>query len=311
MRSALHAHTENRIRLRRLLNARGRVISPVSVFDNMSAHMVEEAGGPVMQLAGSVASHVTCGAPDLLLATVDEVADLCARITRRRSIPLLVDADHGFGNALSVERSLEKLAGAGVSGLTLEDTILPAAYASAGTTVQGSAGGFALTNAREHLLKLSAAVACKNEIDPALCVFARSSSLPAEGIESLCERLAMYKTSGVDGFHLIGAPSVSQWASIQEAAGPDLPLIVSGKQNISDEELAACGVVFRLTGHAPFLAAMQAAYSHIQAACGQSQGTTLPPPISSEVLAKLLDVDRYKATQKKYLAIASPAAGMK
>jgi len=75
--------------------------------------------------AGSVASMVVLGAPDIILLTLSEFAAQARRICRASSIPLICDADHGYGNALNVMRTVEELANAGVSGLTIEDTDLP------------------------------------------------------------------------------------------------------------------------------------------------------------------------------------------
>src|SRR3954470_20954346 len=119
--------TNRRERFRATLD-RGRCIHPASVYDPISARIAEDLGFEAGMLAGSVASLAVLGAPDIVLLTLTEFAAQAYRINRAGSLPLLVDADHGYGNALSVKRTVEELETAGVSGLTIEDTLLPIAF---------------------------------------------------------------------------------------------------------------------------------------------------------------------------------------
>ena len=91
-----------------------------SVFDAMSARLAEAAGFEIGMLAGSIASAMAIGAPDWTLITLTEFADQARRITRASDISLMVDADHGYGNALNVMRTVEEMENAGVSALTIE-----------------------------------------------------------------------------------------------------------------------------------------------------------------------------------------------
>jgi carboxyvinyl-carboxyphosphonate phosphorylmutase len=97
-------------------------IHPASVFDPISARLAEDAGYEAGMLAGSIASMTVLGAPDLTLLTLTEFAGQAYRICRAGTLPLLVDADHGYGNALNVARTVEELENAGVAALTIEDT---------------------------------------------------------------------------------------------------------------------------------------------------------------------------------------------
>ncbi|MCH7889010.1 MAG: isocitrate lyase/phosphoenolpyruvate mutase family protein, partial [Proteobacteria bacterium] len=119
--------TERRERLRALLAGR-RCIHPGSVFDPISARIAEDLGFEVGMFAGSVASMVVLGAPDLIVLTLTEFAEQAHRICRAGNLPLLVDADHGYGNALNVKRTVEELETAGVAALTIEDTALPQSF---------------------------------------------------------------------------------------------------------------------------------------------------------------------------------------
>src|SRR4029079_9009110 len=121
--------TERRGRLRAIVEG-GRCIFPASVYDGISARIAGELGFEAMMFAGSVASFSVLAAPDLCVLTLTEFAAQAYRINRAGSLPLCVDADHGYGNALSVKRTVEELETAGVSALTIEDTLLPEAFGS-------------------------------------------------------------------------------------------------------------------------------------------------------------------------------------
>src|SRR5262252_8637041 len=100
--------TKRRERCRALL-AGGRCVHPGSVFDPISARIAEDLGFEIGIFAGSIASFTVLGAPDLILLTLSEFAEQAYRINRAGKLPLLVDADHGYGNALNVKRTIEEL----------------------------------------------------------------------------------------------------------------------------------------------------------------------------------------------------------
>src|SRR5258708_6602610 len=119
--------TERRRRFRAIF-AGTRCVRPASVFDAVSARIAEDLGFEIGMFAGSVASLAVLGAPDLIVVTLTEFAEQAYRICRAGNLPLLVDADHGYGNALNVMRTVQELEAAGVAALTIEDTALPAGF---------------------------------------------------------------------------------------------------------------------------------------------------------------------------------------
>src|ERR671912_1119623 len=112
----------------RAVLAGNECVHPGSVFDPISARIAEDLGFEVGMLGGSVASMVVLGAPDLFVLTLSELAEQVRRICRAGTLPVLVDADHGYGNALNVMRTVEELETAGLAGLTIEDTELPRTF---------------------------------------------------------------------------------------------------------------------------------------------------------------------------------------
>src|SRR5256885_3218358 len=106
---------------------------PGSVYDAISIRIAEDLGFEVGMFGGSVASLAVLGDPDITLITLTELADQMRRMSRAAALPVLVDADHGYGNALNVRRTVDGLEAAGAAGLTIEDTLLPQAYGQAKT----------------------------------------------------------------------------------------------------------------------------------------------------------------------------------
>ena len=109
-------------------------VRPASIFDPVSSRLASDLGFSFGMLGGSIASHTVLGAPDLAGITRAELAEQCRRITRASDISLMVDADHGYGNALNVKRTVEELETAGVAALTIEDTDLPQPFGTVGST---------------------------------------------------------------------------------------------------------------------------------------------------------------------------------
>ncbi|MEK9849959.1 MAG: isocitrate lyase/phosphoenolpyruvate mutase family protein, partial [Candidatus Puniceispirillum sp.] len=119
--------SKRRHRFRDLL-AGGECVTPATVFDPLSARMIEDLGGQVGMLAGSVAAMAILGAPDRMLITASEFSDMAYRICRAADLAVIADADHGYGNAMNVQRTVRDLDHAGLAAITIEDTNLPHPY---------------------------------------------------------------------------------------------------------------------------------------------------------------------------------------
>ncbi len=109
-----------------------RCVYPASVYDPMTARLAADLGYEIGMFSGSVASLTILGAPDIVVLTLSEFAAQALRINRAGNLPLMVDADHGYGNALNVKRTVEELETVGVCGLSIEDTVLPPVFGSRG-----------------------------------------------------------------------------------------------------------------------------------------------------------------------------------
>ncbi|NNE64372.1 MAG: isocitrate lyase/PEP mutase family protein [Gammaproteobacteria bacterium] len=230
-------------------------VYPASVFDPISARIAEEIGFEIGMFAGSVASLTVLGDPDHILLTLSEFAEQAYRINRAGHLPLLVDADHGYGNALNVKRTVEELETAGVAALSIEDTDLPRPYASGGKS--------SLISIEEGVGKMRAALAGRQ--DPELVIAARTSCIKINGIQDTIARIQAYQNTGVDAIFLIGVSSRQQLQEISEIC--TLPIILGGAAaELKDlEYLASMGVRICLQGHQPVMAAIQATHNTLKA----------------------------------------------
>lgn len=248
-------HTEQRKRFRAILNGT-ECLSPASVYDALSARVAESVGYKLGILAGSVSSNTTLAAPDLILLTLTDFADQVRRIMRVSDLSLLVDADHGYGNALNVMRTVQELEHAGVSAMSIEDTSLPIRYGQ-------PEGQDELISTGEMVGKLKAAVAARR--DPSTVIAGRTAALKVEDTARTVERVKAYAACGVDCIFVIGVETVDQIKAIHDAA--KLPVIVgSAPASIQREDFAKAGARVLLQGHQPVAAAvkaLRAVYEHL------------------------------------------------
>jgi carboxyvinyl-carboxyphosphonate phosphorylmutase len=241
--------------------------------------------------AGSIASLTVLGAPDLILLSLTEFAEQARRICRAGSLPLLVDADHGYGNALNVMRTVEELETAGVAALSIEDTELPAAF--------GSAGAARLVSLEEGVGKMRAALAARQ--DEALVIAGRTSAAALGPIEDAVARLTAYEAAGVDALFVVGATTRVQLDAI--AAATRLPLILGGVgKELSDREyLSARRVRIALQGHQPFMAAVEAVYATLKALREGTPPASLTGIAPAERMKTLMRDADYKRWTKDFL----------
>ena len=279
--------TERRMRFRDYLTRDG-CVRPASVFDAMSARLAEAAGFEIGMLAGSIASAVAIGAPDWTLITLTEFADQARRITRASDISLMVDADHGYGNALNVMRTVEEMENAGVSALTIEDTVLPTPFAS-GPDQQ-------LISIEEMTGKLKAALKARQ--DKSLVIIGRSIAGP----DSVEERARAYADQGVDALFFTGVSTISQLERIHNDTA--LPLLTGSRAPELDDldRMATAGVRIAQKGHLPIRAAMKALLDTYNAQKSGLGGNELRDTLASEDTMNIaLGQDSYDQWKQEFL----------
>lgn len=284
--------TERRQRYREIL-AGNRCVHPASVFDPISARAAEDLGFEIGMFAGSIASGTVLGAPDLIVLTLSEFADQIHRICRAGNLSLMVDADHGYGNALNVRRTVEELETAGVSCLTIEDTLLPLSF--------GNASEGSLISVEEGVGKMKAALSGRQ--DPNLVVAGRTSALRHGGVPEAIKRVKAYEQAGVDAVFLAGAQTKAEVEAIH--AETRIPLLLGGVGGeLTDLEfLGANGVKVALQGHLPFAAAVKAVYDTLKALREGVPPADLRDKIASpELMNQLTRRDDYNQWIKDFLS---------
>jgi oxaloacetate decarboxylase len=284
------SHTEQRKKMRAILNG-SKCQSPASVFDALSARVAESVGYELGMLAGSVASNTTLAAPDLIVLTLTEFADQIRRIMRASNLSLLVDADHGYGNALNVMRTVQECEHSGVSAMTIEDTALPRRF--------GQEKPEELISTAEMVGKLKAAVAARQ--DPTTVIVGRTAALKAEDLERTIARVKAYAATGIDAIFLLGVEKLEQIEAISSAG--KLPIILGGAPaSLKNEDVAARGAKIRLLGHQPVAAAVKALHETYAHLFKGGNPADLKSKIASEdEMAKLVSNDDYKKWIADYL----------
>jgi carboxyvinyl-carboxyphosphonate phosphorylmutase len=282
----------SRQRFRNVLSARAAV-SPASVYDPLSARVAESVGYELGILAGSIASMSTLAAPDILIMTLTEVADQVRRIARTSQLALLVDADHGYGNAFNVHRTIAELEHAGAAAVSIEDTLLPPPFGVEEGTEQ-------VIPTAEMVGKLKAAIAART--DPAFVIAGRTSSLRVEGLAGAVERVRAYAATGVDVIFVVGIESATQVQALHDAAG--LPVIAGPSpkaKNLQRAELAAAGAALFMQGHQPFAAvaeALRRTYEYLRA---ENDPAAVPGLASKAALDELVRVPDFAEMARQYL----------
>ena len=240
--------------------------------------------------AGSIASFTVLGAPDLIVLTLSEFAEQAYRINRAGKLPLLVDADHGYGNALNVMRTVQELETAGVAAMCVEDTLLPRAYGEKKPT---------LISLEEGVGKMRAALAARE--DPSFVIVGRTSAASITGTEDVLRRAKAYADAGVDALFFAGGMTREQLDALSAAVQIPLMLGGSGRELQDRDYLSSRRVRIALQGHQPFSAAVQAVYNTLKALREGTKPSDLSGIASTETMQRVTRDGDYKTWIEKFL----------
>lgn len=281
--------TERRNRARAVLNG-AACIHPASVHDPLSARIAEELGFELGMFAGSTASLAILGAPDHILVTLTEFATQARRITRAGTLPIVVDADHGYGNALNVQRTVEELEVAGIAAMSIEDTDLPRPFGQAKPR---------LIPLEEGVGKMRAAVAAR--VDSTLCIFARTGAMSMTGRDDCLARIRAYNDCGTDGIFLTGVTTRAELDAAAEVAKQPLILGTLTPEIADKTYLASRGVRIALQGHAASQAAAQAIHATLKALRDGASPASLTGLPEKGAMARWTREAPYSEAMKRFL----------
>jgi carboxyvinyl-carboxyphosphonate phosphorylmutase len=282
------SHQQLRSAFRALLNG-DLCYHTASVFDPMSARIAADLGFEVGILGGSVAALQVLAAPDFALITLSEFVEQATRIGRVARLPVIADADHGYGNALNVMRTVVELERAGVAALTLEDTLLPAQFGRKSTDLIGVAEG---------LGKIRAAVQAR--VDASMAIIARTHA-GVLSVAEVIERTQAYQQAGADAICLVGVRDFAHLEQIAEHLSVPLMLVTYSNPELrGDGRLAELGVRIVVDGHAAYFAAIKATYDCLRQ---QRQLATASDLSASELAHKYTHPEAYFVWAREYMNV--------
>jgi 2-methylisocitrate lyase-like PEP mutase family enzyme len=283
-------------RLRALLEGRGLVVAP-GVYDCLGARLVEAAGFPAVYLTGFGSSASLLGKPDLGYLTLEELARHAGNVAGATSLPLIADAEAGFGNALNTMRAVEAYERAGVAAIHLEDQLTPKRFRPDGRPQ--------LAGLEEHVEKLRAAVEARR--DPSFLIIARTDALQRHGLAEAIRRANAYREAGAELLFVHGISSRSELKAVaREVQGPCLlnysNIVEGGGGAPLLSELAELGYrVVILAGELLFSAgrAMQQALAHLRDRGTLAGWERRLMPLAE--LRELLGWSRHSELEQRYL----------
>lgn len=199
-----------------LVTATEILLAP-GVFDALGARIAEQAGAKALYLSGASIAYTRFGSPDIGLISMAEVADTLGIIGERTPLPIIADADTGFGNALNVQRTVRLFERNGAAGIQLEDQDFPKRC--------GHLEGKTLIPAREMIGKIKAAVDARRSEDT--LIVARTDAIAVEGFESALERAAAYAEAGADVLFPEAPQDVGQMRRLNEELKDAAPLLAN------------------------------------------------------------------------------------
>ncbi len=203
-----------RARLRELLSADRPLMAP-GAYDALSARLIEQAGFDAVYMTGFGTTASLIGRPDVGLLSGTEMVDNARRITSAVDVPVIADADTGYGNAINVVRTVQLYEQAGVAGIQLEDQVMPKKC--------GHMSGKALIGADEMVGKLQAAVAART--DPDLVIIARTDAVAVQGLDEAISRARAFAEAGADLLFVEAPTSEDDIARVAKELGGVAPLV--------------------------------------------------------------------------------------
>lgn len=282
----------NKLMRRELVAGAGHLMPGAA--NALAARVIQAAGYKMMMVSGAAVANTYLGVPDIGLVSVTELASHVAAIREAVNIPILADADTGFGNAINTRRTVQLLERAGANAIMLEDQTYPKRC--------GHFDGKAVISKEEMVSKLKAAVDAR--FDPNLMILARTDARGVEGFEAALDRARAYQEAGAD-FLFVEAPLTKEELLTIPREVPGIHLcnmVIGGKTPLLPrKQLADAGYAAICYANAALqasLLAMQEVLQHLKAE-GSIAGIESRLMMFSE-RQKVLDADNYKALEAKY-----------
>tara|TARA_B100002019_G_scaffold199171_1_gene172573 strand:- start:1281 stop:2129 length:849 start_codon:yes stop_codon:yes gene_type:complete len=187
------------------------------IYDALSGLIAEQSGAKAVYLSGASIAYTRFGRSDIGLVSVSEVHDTLAAVTDRIKIPIIVDADTGFGNALNVQRTIRSFERAGAAAIQIEDQSFPKRC--------GHLDGKTLISKDEMVGKIKAAIDARKETNT--LIIARTDARGVEGLSEAIDRAQAYQEAGADILFIEAPHSIDEMKLIRKSFGEDIPLLAN------------------------------------------------------------------------------------
>ncbi|KQP18087.1 oxaloacetate decarboxylase [Pseudorhodoferax sp. Leaf267] len=285
--------THPAISLKRLLSA-GTIVQAPGAYDGLSARLVERAGFAAVYMTGFGATATRLGQPDIGLLTQTEMTTHARDMVRAVGIPVIADADTGYGGPSNIERTVREYVQAGVAAIHLEDQVAPKRC--------GQMSGIRLIDAAENARRLRCAVQSRGE--DALLLIGRTDALPAAGIDEAVSRAQRYQDAGVDLVFVDGIKTVAEVEAVaRRVAGPKVVSIVDGTPAVAltAPELQALGfsiVFYAVTALFSAARAVQEALAALHA--GGTPAALAQPGLSYAAFADTVGLPHHQQLDEQY-----------
>jgi 2-methylisocitrate lyase-like PEP mutase family enzyme len=280
-------------RLKELLARRAAVTVP-GAANALFARVIEELGFEAVYVTGAGIANMLLGAPDVGLTTMTEVRDTAAAIAEAVSVPIIVDADTGYGNAVNVVRTVRALERAGAAGIQIEDQVFPKKC--------GHFAGKAVIAREEMVQKIKAAVDARH--DQSLQIIARTDAYAVEGLERALERAQAYVAAGADATFVEAPTTLEELARIPKALDvPQVANIVFGGKTPDPgrEKLAELGFSIVLYANAALQAALKASYDVLSVLKSEGSLRSVADRLASfEERQRTVAKDEWDAREARY-----------
>ena len=280
-------------RIARLLTDCGTVALP-GVYDALTAKMAQQVGFSMSFISGYSVAATSLGEPDMGLLTQTEMADCARQVCRSVDIPILVDADTGYGNPLNVHRTVKDLIAAGAAGCFLEDQVWPKRC--------GHMYGKQIVTRGEYVEKIRAAVDARGEHD--FFIVARTDALALEGLDEAIARVEAARSVGADASFVEAPQSREHLAEIgRRSPGPNVANMIEGGRTplLETDGLAELGfhlILYPLAGLYAAARAIEVVFTQLR-----ERGTTLEceqAAMSFDDFNRLIGVEEKYALAKRF-----------
>lgn len=280
-------------KLRELLARPGATMAP-GVADALNARLVKRHGFEAVYMTGAGTTAVRLGMPDVGLLTASEMIDNAGRIAEASGLPLVADADNGYGGVLNVRRTIQGYERAGVAGVHLEDQVIPKRC--------GHLAGKQVVPVEEAVAKIRAAADART--DPDFVLIARTDAIAVEGFEAALERAARYREAGADVL-FVEAPNAEQLPRIAPRFN-GVPLLynmaTSGKTPfLPRSEIERLGFKLIIYPNWMMLAAIKAASEVLETLKREGSIASLAPQLPGfKEFFDLVGMDEVQALEARY-----------